>query len=150
MTANRADGRGLSTRERQFLGGLLVELHLTWSVGRLAELVVELPPEGPFRRLALIELIHVDLGRSWQLGWGVSLTNYLTRFPDLGDPDTVPAELILTEYEARRQFGPRQDALEEVLRRFPRRAEEVRRLIASRRRARGWPSGGECSRTSPR
>ena len=77
---------------------------------------------------ALFELVKADLERKWRSGHPVSLESYLEILPELGTRDSIPAELILAEYEERRRSGePAEFA--EFANRFPRQAETLRRLI---------------------
>jgi serine/threonine protein kinase len=78
---------------------------------------------------ALVELVKVDLGRKWRSGHPVCLESYLEALPELGTRDTIPAELILAEYEERRRSGVPAD-LAEYAGRFPCQAEMLRQLIA--------------------
>jgi serine/threonine protein kinase len=78
---------------------------------------------------ALVELVKVDLGRKWRSGHPVYLESYLEALPELGTRDTIPAELILAEYEERRRSGATADQAE-YADRFPCQAEMFRQLIA--------------------
>jgi hypothetical protein len=77
---------------------------------------------------ALVELVKVDLGRKWRTGHPVYLESYLEALPELGSRDTIPAELILAEYEERRRSGAPVDPAE-YAGRFPCQAETLRQLI---------------------
>src|SRR5207248_387716 len=68
--------------------------------------------------------------------------------PELGTPDTVPADLLQAECEVRQQFGD-SAALADLERRFPRRAQELRRLLEQRPGAGGAPSGILVTRATP-
>ena len=61
-------------------------------------------------------------------GRRLSLGTYLERFPDLGNAQTVTADLIFAECQVRQQFGEATD-LAELARRYPRQAGELSRLI---------------------
>jgi serine/threonine protein kinase len=58
----------------------------------------------------------------------VGLESYLEALPELGSRDTIPAGLILAEYEERLRSGVAVE-LAEYAARFPRQAEELRRLV---------------------
>src|SRR6187397_350721 len=74
-------------------------------------------------------MVKIDLERHWQRGHQISLEAYLSKYPELGNPADVTADLIHAEYEIRRQFGAPAD-LPDYARRFPRQVEELRRRIA--------------------
>jgi hypothetical protein len=117
----------LSDEQRAQLEGWLVDFERTWDEGRLAARVRELPA-GPLRFPALVELVKIDLERSWQRGRQIAVESYLRDYPELGTPDSVPADLLQAEHEARRQHGM-DPSLSEFAARFPRRAEDLRRLL---------------------
>src|SRR5262249_36767205 len=86
---------------------------------------------------ALVELVKIDLERHWQAGRRVTVESYLGDYPELGTPDSVPADLLQAELEARQRHGA--DAtLGAFVVRFPGRAEELHRLAA-----RGLPAPPE-------
>jgi serine/threonine protein kinase len=93
---------------------------------RLAARMHELPPSGsPEFVPALIELVKADIRQQWQQGRQVGLESYLSFFPELGPPETIPAELVLAECEARRRAGAPAETIE-LERRFPRQAVVLR------------------------
>src|SRR5205085_5067461 len=89
----------------------------------------ELPADCPWRAAALIEMVKIDLEKQWQRGRKSKIEAYLHFYPELGTRDILPADLLLAEYQARTQTGEEVD-LDEIVRRFPRQAAELRRLIA--------------------
>jgi serine/threonine protein kinase len=78
---------------------------------------------------ALFKLVKADLVRKWRSGHPVRLEDYLEALPELGNRDTIPAELILAEYEERCHSGELVET-EEYTARFPCHAETLRHLIA--------------------
>ncbi len=76
----------------------------------------------------LVELVKSDLVRKWNSGQAVSLEFYLETLPELGTRDTIPAELILVEYEERCRCGEPVDLAEYEVR-FPRQAGMLRQLV---------------------
>jgi predicted Ser/Thr protein kinase len=129
MSAAEADLEGLSDDKRQVLEAWLVEFDLSWDEGRLAAWVRKLPPQWDcLRRVALVEMVKIDLERRWQRGQPARLEGYLKALPELGPPDSLPADLLLAEYEARRGCGVPVD-LAELVKRFPRQADELGRLV---------------------
>lgn len=116
----------LSDADRQVLEAWLVEFDQTWADGRLAARVRQLPAPGqPLRLPALVEMVKIDLERLWQRGRRVTIDAYLKAYPELGNPDSVPMDLLLAEYEVRQQFG----APDDIAKRYPRQADELRRLL---------------------
>ncbi len=83
---------------------------------------------GTDRLPALVEMVKLDLSREWLEGRPVNLESYLESFPELGTVETVPAELILAEYEVRRRSGESVE-LAQFEQRFPHQAGALRRLI---------------------
>ena len=85
----------LSDADRQLLESWLVQFDQSWDENRLAKQVRELLPVGtPLRLPALIELIKIDLKRQWQRGQQATVERYLEAYPELGGPDTAPADPI--------------------------------------------------------
>ena len=110
----------LSTTQRQKLESLLSEFDVAWTPQALATRVRELPVDDTeFRRAALSELVKIDLERQWKSGNCCKLEDYLRRFPELGSEETVAAQLLLAEYEARRLCN-HPAPLREFQLRFPR------------------------------
>ncbi|MBC8868632.1 MAG: serine/threonine protein kinase, partial [Planctomycetes bacterium] len=120
----------LTQAHRETLETWLVEFDQTWQEDALATWATEKLPdsENPLRRLALAEMVKVDLERQWQRDHRLRLESYLERFPELGDTDSVSAHLILAEYQARQQFGKPAD-LSKFASRFPGQASELAQLI---------------------
>ena len=99
-----------------------------WESGeppRLADHV----PEGPrvLRRLALFEMIKVDLEYRWKGEGQQFIEDYVREFPELVEAG-VPCDLIYEEYHIRRLNG-REVAPEEYFDRFPGQSDELRRLL---------------------
>jgi predicted Ser/Thr protein kinase len=127
MAATNTQARALTDAQRTVLEGWLVEFERTWGEGRLAARVRELPP-GPLRFPALVELVKIDLERSWEAGARPNVESYLGAYPELGTPDAAPADLLLAEWEARQRHGE-EAALAGFASRFPGRAKDLRRLV---------------------
>jgi len=92
-----------SARVSQPLDVWLDEFDLHWSAGHL-EVCARSTPDGVPRRAALIELIRIDLERSWQAGSRPRVEDYVARFPILGPPYDPPAELVRAELEVRERY----------------------------------------------
>ncbi len=88
------------------------------------------PPQPPgFRRLALVELIKVDLEHRWQRRQSPQMVEqYLAEFPELTGGGGIPCDLVYEEYHVRKQHGD-DVSLAEYCDRFPTRANELRRLL---------------------
>ncbi len=122
--------KNLSEEDHRMLDSLLVSFDQAWTEKLLQERVDALPPTGsPVRMAALIELIKIDIERQWQRGNQIPVEEYLTRYPELVTPETVPTSLIQAEYEVRCQFGAALQ-LEELCQRFPAHASELEQLVA--------------------
>lgn len=81
------------------------------------------------RRLALIELIKVDMENRYQMAGPVlQLEDYLEEHPELAVPDGVPVDLIYEEFHVRQAAGETIIS-DEWLRRFPDKADQVRALL---------------------
>jgi len=119
----------LTDCQRDQAEALLVEFDANWQPNMLATWVsAKLPAEQPLRRWLLAELVAVDMERQWQCDRRLALGSYLERFPELGTPASVSAELILAECQVRQQFGEPVDAAE-LARRYPEQAAEVLRRL---------------------
>src|SRR5579884_1150771 len=131
MATSQETARGLSAAERRQLEFRLAAFARQWRDGLLEETAEHMARSGDrLRDATLPELVKLDLQRQWQGGRRRLLESYLERHPVLGTADTVAADLIRAEYEARRQAGDSPDP-KEYVRRFPRRAEELRHLLAA-------------------
>jgi len=97
----------------------LVEFDLAWQPGLLPDYFREIPPElQPSWRTALVELVRIDLVRSWRVARERLVESYLDEYPELGTPETVSLELIEAEIDARRSVGQVPSG-EELIARFP-------------------------------
>jgi hypothetical protein len=131
MTGLKDHLQHLSAEQRQQLEALLAEFDQGWHEGQLASWVRRLPPaDHPLRRAALLEMVKIDLERQWQQGRRALVEAYLHFFPELGTRDSVSAELLLAEYEARRLCGAAAD-LTEFAKRYPRQANQLKQLAES-------------------
>lgn len=91
-----------------------------------------LPPEvtGTARLDVLTALVRADLVRRWERpGTPPLLEWYCGKFPELGDPERLPIDLITEEYAARLRRGERPSMLD-YMDRFPDRDELVPALEA--------------------
>ena len=93
--------------------------------------LAEFAPAGPptLRRLALAELIKLDLDYRWQKKLERRLEDYQADFPELAGPAGLPADLIHAEFQARKRAGEDVSPTD-FLERFPAQASELRRLLS--------------------
>lgn len=146
MPASDPNLAALSAEDRQLVESWLVDFDQAWNEDRLKDWLGRLPPRGDcLRRAAVVEMVKIDLERRWQEGKGARLESYLKHLPELGTPETVGVDLILAEYEARRQAG-RPKALSEFTKRFPHQADELCRLVEQ---AAGMDSGAKLAQSTP-
>ena len=119
----------LSPADHDRVERLLADFDRDWSAGQFVAVLEQLPPAGhPLRASALLGLVRVEIERQWQNGGEARLEDYLERCPELGTLDTVSVSLILQEFRARQRYGTAPN-LDEYARRFPRQADELRRLV---------------------
>lgn len=97
----------------------------------IVSLAEYLPPAGDaLRPSALRELIKTDLEIRFKRGLSMVLERYLDDFPELGDRDALPADLIYEEYRVRQLYGD-QPALASYRQRFPVQFAHVEQLVAN-------------------
>src|SRR5262245_33588002 len=114
----------LSEAQRQALAARLQDFEQNWKETRLVEEAGSLPPSDPSRVPVLLELVRVDLAQRWRRGERVRLEKYLTDFPELGPPASIPVELVRAEHETRIRHGDT-TSLEDLRGRFPRQVEQL-------------------------
>jgi serine/threonine protein kinase len=121
----------LTDEQRRSLEGWLEGFARTWSEGGLDDAIVELRglPDCPWRALALNQMVKFDLARQWQLGRNAALPNYLDRYPELGGPGAVAADVIWAEVKAKTKAGVPVD-VEAYAATYPNQAAELRALAA--------------------
>jgi hypothetical protein len=66
-----------------------------------------LPPDGPARLAALVELVRVELEHRLRAGELVRADEYFERYPELQDVATLAVRLLTAEREGRRDFTVR-------------------------------------------
>ncbi len=90
-------------------------------------------PKQPHRRLALVELIKVDLEYRAERGLALdSLEDYARRWPELHDDEGIPTDLIYEDFRIRSRRGHAAD-LQDYARRFPHAATALQRMLANER-----------------
>lgn len=92
-----------------------------------------LPPvDSSLRRDVLIELIKVDLEYRHESGGPVlRLEDYSAEHLELEQPDGMPFDLIREECHVRRQSTGQEVEVDDLLNRFPDKADEIRRHYSS-------------------
>jgi HEAT repeat protein/predicted Ser/Thr protein kinase len=126
MPASGFSRDNLSAEERHQIESLLVQFDQGWHEKLLPAAIRQLA-DHPLRRLALIEMIKIDVRRRWQQGKRVLVEGYLKHYPELGTADTIPLDLIAAEYQVRCQFGGVD--LEQYAKRFPRQFEALKQHL---------------------
>lgn len=140
MATDEPSLKSLTPEQRCRLEAVLIEFDSGWHERKLQEFAMTLPPPGdPLRAAAIIEMIKIDLERQWQRGGSVRLAEYFLRFPELRSMSAPPVELILAEYDARRQAND-SASLDEYCALYPEVASELRNDSA--RRADTAPGAG--------
>ncbi|HKB03625.1 MAG TPA: protein kinase, partial [Gemmataceae bacterium] len=115
-----------------------------WEAGEAPALTPFAPSDPPaVRRLALAELIKLDLEQRLLRKIGRPLEEYLREFPELaaGGP---PCDLLYEDYHARLRAGQRVDP-SDYYRRFPTAANDLARLLGdvpTRRSTSVFPASG--------
>jgi serine/threonine protein kinase len=105
------------------------QFQAAWQAGQTPDLEQFAPPAGSaLRRLALRELVLIDLEMRWRQGQVVGLEQYLERFPEIGPTEATATKLIFEEYRIRHRHGDR-PPLSSYEKRFPKQFEELRRLV---------------------
>jgi serine/threonine protein kinase len=86
------------------------------------------PQDDPLRPVVLQELIKTHLEFRWKHRQGITLEEYLEKFPELGPAPTLPPALIYEEFRVRQLHGDL-PPLDSYQRRFPDQFSELQRLI---------------------
>ena len=92
----------------------------------LADVVPQHPPVT--RRLALGELIKIDLEYRWSREAYKRIEDYLVEFPELRDESGLPCDLIYEEYQIRKISGE-EVKLAEYYDRFPNEWPQLERML---------------------
>ena len=144
MASGPSSMADLSQEDRQMLEVWLAEFDQSWEDGLLARLVRLLPPRGsPLRYPALLELVKIDLKHRWQRNQQWTSESYIIRYPELGSADLAPLDLIVHEFQVRKQAGVPGN-LSDFLRRFPLGARVCaeRQVVGDRQRPEDQPTLG--------
>ena len=114
--------------DRNQLEAVLMQFEKSWTPQTFARFAKPLltHPDANYREAALSELVSIDLQRSWAIGKRRKLEAYLKSVPQLGTPDSVSPDLILSEFRARQETDPK-TSIESFRKRFP---SQFDRLVA--------------------
>jgi serine/threonine protein kinase len=125
----RSSPVSLSETNRRLLDTWRAEFERSWEPGRLAVWARRLPPgDSPLRLAALLELSKIDQRQHFQRGRQVLVEAYLADFPELAGRAGLVLDLVLHEFELRRELGLPAD-LADFARRFPSLAAGLRRRV---------------------
>ena len=131
MTGNPVRKSQGSSIKKKLLS-MLREFDQQWSPEAFNLFASRISTKDPdLKRLAIAELAKADIKRRWKNGDRRNIDQYLHDHPVLGSPESIPADLILAEYDARRAAGA-SESVETFARRFPQQADELRRLVSVR------------------
>jgi serine/threonine protein kinase len=124
---NRERPEVTESRVSSELGHIIDSFEDAWQQGRRPVIDDFLPNGEAIRRLALCELVHVELERRLKAGEPARVEAYLERYPELSESIAKVLELIAAEFELRR----REASFEEYLNRFPQYREQLQKLSDS-------------------
>jgi serine/threonine protein kinase len=110
----------------------LEEFARAWEHGAVPPDLGACLPAGPpvIRRLALVEMIKLDLTRRLERGQAPALEEYLQAFPELAEAGGPPCDLLYEDFFLRRQHGEAV-APDDYVRRFPARQKELAHLFGA-------------------
>ena len=123
----------LTISDRNRLELLLMEFEETWNPRMLREVIRQTTNDqnAKFLEVAIPELVKVDLQRSWSAGCGQPLDAYLDTYPSLGTRETVRADLVAAEFEARSSVELRLD-VSQYQSRYPDQYPQVQQILSER------------------
>jgi serine/threonine protein kinase len=112
------------------VSGQMDALFRRWKSAESPPRLEEFLPVGSpsLRRLALAELIKVDMDCRWARKLPRRVEDYLAEYPELSGPGGAPCDLIVEEFRVRRRAGEPVQA-GEFLERFPSLATELARAL---------------------
>jgi serine/threonine-protein kinase len=89
---------------------VLEQFEAAWREGSepsIEQHLARMPAAGPVRRLALQELIKLDIEYRWRKGSRPKCEDYLARWAEIGPVERLSEELIAEEYRVRQRWGDR-------------------------------------------
>jgi len=114
----------LSSVVGAWLEPLVCRFEEAWQRGERPALDAYLPCDAGARRLALVELIHLELELRLKAGEAARVEEYLTRYPELTDERQTVLALLQTEWRVRARQEPHLSGVE-YQQRFPQFACEL-------------------------
>ena len=123
------ENTGLTTENLQRLNQLIRHFDDHWSPHALAEMTTDLLSESAeFRRVAVVQMIKVDLRHQWSSHNNQTVEQYRSLLQSAGLGPEIPTDLVLAEYLARQACGKEPNA-QEFLDRFPQQFQEFQKLL---------------------
>src|SRR5262245_56383210 len=119
-----------------------------WQNGQRPAIDAYLPPGEPERRLALPELVHMDLEYRLKAGEPARVEAYWQRYPELAQDHAGALKLISAEYDLRRRREP-DLTWAEYLTRFPQYGPALLAAWDTARGGAGGAAGEQGARTPP-
>src|SRR5579875_426019 len=124
MSLSEFSSQWLHTAVASWLEPLVRRFEEAWQRGERPALDAYLPRDAEPRRIALVELIHLELELRLKAGEAARVEEYLTRYPELADEPQAVLALLQTEWRMRARGEPRLSAAE-YQQRFPQFAHEL-------------------------
>ena len=130
---------GLPVDQRNQLESLLMTFDQSWSPTAIGDFARRAEAECSLEclRLAVQEMVKIDLQRGWSSGHGKRLEEYIEQLPALGSAEDIGTDLVHVEYTARAAADPTVE-LNSYAERFPR---QFARLVEVANR----PGGGHAT-----
>lgn len=151
MNFNVDPTAGLSDDDRSRFDEFILEFEEQWSTTALDQFSTRLSEFGDDLAQGLLrEMILIDIERQWQSGHRVAVEDYLQKYPELGDTQSVPIEFVVAELDARAVADQPLDS-QDLLARFPAVAAELEELPQpDRKKDTRSNSSGDTSTTETR
>jgi hypothetical protein len=148
MAEQQAGRAGAVDRDKLEL--LLLAFDRSWTPDSLDQAIDRLSGfDADLRLRGLVELIKIDLERSWAAKHEKLVEDYLRQFPELGGHDGAPPEIIHAECVARLHAG-QSIGTDQLRSRFPQQFDAVRQLLVKERASRAAAASIDTSRPGVR
>ncbi|MGD9710501.1 MAG: SUMF1/EgtB/PvdO family nonheme iron enzyme [Thermomicrobiales bacterium] len=121
--------RELTDEQRTLLSDWRRQFETSWTPAEIERWhkFLTLQPQ-PLAEVAFVELVEVDMMRSWRSGQQIPLMSYLQRFAILGGRESAPLELIRAEVQLRNRFDG-SVSLAFLDNAYPGRRDDLQRLL---------------------